>query len=152
MFVRGTALQVQILTYADVVSHCIDYLGGDAETRNERFARRAIQMAVNDLHSKRTWACFYKRGRIVTNPVYQTGTIAYLASSGAIPRQVTLTGGVWPAWAGDGIIRIGNIVWPAWARVSDTVLQLQTAMASQIDIPSTVYTLTQEVYPLPVDF
>jgi len=145
-------MQTSLMSYADVLSHVIDYLGADATAQTERFARRAIQMAVNDMHSKRQWKCFFKRGRIVTSPAYQDGTIAYLATSGAIPRQVTLTGGTWPSWAADGTIRIGNVVWPIAKRVSNSVVQLQSATASQEDIASTVYMLSQETYPLPVDF
>lgn len=146
-------MQIQLLTYADVVAHALDYIGATTDLQSERFARRAVQMAVNDFHSKRNWAIFYKRGRIHTQPMYQTGTITYLLSSGSVPREVTLSGGTWPTWAGEGNIIINQVSYPIAARISGTVLQLQQALAPNADLASPLsYQLAQESYPLPVDF
>lgn len=147
-------MQTALATYRDVVDHVLDYLGGNVtDMDSERFARRAVQLAVNEFHAKRTWTIFYKRGRIVTNAPYATGTITFDYTGGAVERQITLTDGTWPAWSGSGTLIINNILYPVWQRVSDTVLQLQTNTSMTSDVAdATAYNLVQENYPLPVDF
>lgn len=145
-------MQTQLMTYRDVVDHALDFLGAATDEQSERKARRAVQSAVTGFCSIRNWSIFYRRGRLITNPKYNTGTVAYLNSSGAIPRQLTLTGGTWPTWAGDGNILIGRIVYPVSGRVSNTVLQLASLTAPNENFSSTTYEIAQEAYPLPVDF
>ena len=143
-----------MLTYRDVVDHVLDYMGGNiTDPDSERLSRRAVQCAVNEFHSKRNWTCFYKRGRIITSPPYATGTIQYQATSGSVPRQITLTGGTWPSFAGSGVLIINNILYPVWAMLDSATLQLQEITAPAADIDAgTSFQLVQENYPLPVDF
>lgn len=141
------------MTYKDVLEHVLDYIGADTTAQTERFARRAVQNAVSEFWSQRMWAIFYRRGRIITNPSYSTGTITYLYSGGAYPRQVTLSGGTWPSWAGCGTLQLGQYTYPISSRISNTVVQLQTNLAANQNLANaTPYMLVQESYPLPVDF
>ena len=146
-------MQTPLMTYKDVVDGLLDYVGGVTDVTSERFARRAIQAAMSDVWSKRTWTYNYKRGRIYTSSPYGTGTVTYLATSGSFPRQMILSGGIWPTWAADGVIRIGQIPYFVFNRVSDTSVQLasNTAPPSDISAPS-VYQICRESYPMPVDF
>ena len=146
-------MQTQLATYRDIVDHALDFLGGDTGKDTERYARRAVQMAVNDFWSKRQWSCFTKRGRIITQAPYATGTITYLYTGGSVNREVTLAGGTWPSWAAEGTIIIDNIAYPVSARASGTVVQLTTATALTSDIATaTSYNLVRDSFPLPVDF
>lgn len=140
-------------TYRDMVDRALDYIGSDSSAISERFARRAVQDAWNEFWSKRNWVYYYHRFRIWTVAPYLTGTIEYLHSSGAIPRQLTLTGGTWPSWAGDGTIALGTVTNIVAARVSGTVLQLQESSNPGQDVAAgTLYSLWQDGYTLPADF
>lgn len=75
---------------------------------------------------------------------YSTGTVA--ASDGT----VTLTGGTWPTWAADGILRVNGQTYWVDARSSDTVLTVKDA-ALDVDA-STSYEIHRWRYPLPTDF
>lgn len=131
-------------------------MGAATDAMTERFARRAVQMAVNDYYSKRTWSIGYRRGRILTTPPYSTGTITYDSAT----KIVTLTGGTFPSWAGEGSINLpalptglGVIPYPIASRISGTQIKLQTASAANADISTaSTYTLVQDSYSLPVDF
>jgi hypothetical protein len=153
-------LQTALLTYRDCVDHALDYVGGAVDATTERFARRAVQLAVSDYWSKKTWATGYRRGRIITTPPVGTGTsngqLTYVAST----QIVTLVGGTFPAWANDGNILLPNvptgvavIPYPIASVLTSTTAKLQTALAPLADITTPInYTLVQESYPLPVDF
>lgn len=145
-------MQLQMLTYRDLIDHVIDYLGSATDSTTERFARRSVQMAMNAIWNDRNWVYFYQRGRINTVASYATGTIAYDATGGAVERQITLTGGTFPSWSGDGVIAINNIPYEIASRVSDTVLQMASRSDPHADIASTQYTIFKDTYTLPVDF
>lgn len=129
-----------------------------------------MQDAWNEFWSKRNWTYFYHRFRTWTVAPYNTGTVQYLQSSGAIPYQLTLTGGTWPSWAGMGTVAfggtgvvyapppygtlgLGNIPNMVAARISNTVLQLSASSNPGEDVTTdSPFQLWQEAYTLPADF
>jgi hypothetical protein len=157
---------LDLLTYQDLVDHCVDYFGADVTAEADRYARRAIQAAMKEMGSNHRWSYFYQHGHLATVGSYNTGTIEYLQSSGALPRQLTLTGGTWPAWAAFGVVTLGSVVQPPTIlplggivnyevdqRVSDTVLTLRAADNPGFDIAAGGnFTLYRDSYPLPIDF
>lgn len=142
-------MKVDIWTYDDLIQHALDYMGAAVDGLTERYARRAIQFAMNEMQSKRTWAYYYQIGHINTVAPYDTGTIEYTHST----KTVTLTGGTFPTWAGDGTINIDQVPYPIVSRTSATALVLADANNPGDDVASgTEYTIYREMFTLPVDF
>lgn len=81
---------------------------------------------------------------------YTTGTIIYdHTGNGSGERVVILTGGTWPALAAtNGRISISGTWYDVAARVSDTVLQLNSGASNNpgSDVGSTTYTFRGEPY------
>lgn len=161
-------MQLYQTTYRDIIEHILDVFGAATDATTERSARRAIQSAYVELQNKRNWVYYQHRNRLYT-VVPQTSantantTVQYQHSSGIIPRMVTITGGTWPSWAGDGTILFGtgisisipgaNIPCIVSSRISDTVLQLFSTSNPGQDIDAGAsYTLYQDTYTLPVDY
>lgn len=145
-------MQLQMLTYSDAISHCLDYLGAATDVTTERVARRAVQSAINAIWNDRNWVYFYQRGRINTVANYATGTVDYDYTGGSVERQVTLAGGTLPTWAAFGTLVIDNVTYDLFSRVSATVAQMASQSNPGIDIASTSYNLFQNTYTLPIDF
>ena len=146
-------LKADIWCYDDVISHALDYMGAATDAQTERFARRAIQLAYSEMHSKRNWTYYYSTGHINTVAPYSTGTIEYDHTGGTYERQVTLTTGTWPAWAADGMLVIDQVPYPVTSRKSATVITLADANNPGADVAAlTTYEIYREAYTLPVDF
>ncbi len=171
---------ISFTTFQDVIDHGIDYLGGNPSSQATRDCVRAALAAYRDLANAFNWTYLYTQSRIITTSSYDSSvtgaTIAYLDSSGAYPRQLTITGDVWPTWAADGIIRIGGIVngqtagstyssvdngpdsssvvgYKIAQRVSATVCVLDEVISPNVDIPAlTPFLMYQDTYLLPEDF
>lgn len=166
-------------TFQDVIDHLTDYLGGEPSASTKRDCVRAAIAAFRDLVNAHTWSYYYKWGRVVTqNSVDSTlagATIQYQQTAGAYPRQLTISGGTWPDWAANGIVRIGGIsgdvpnspydsvyTGPETAsitgykvdqRISATILTMDEVLAPAFDIPAgTDFLLYQDTYILPDDF
>lgn len=141
--------QQRITTYADMIDHLIRYTSMDPSKQSLADARKAVLNGYNEFCNSRNWSFLYARGRVTTVGPYSTGSIAYDDTS----RQITLTGGTWPAWAGFADIRINNIPYQVASRDSDTQLTLsrRTTVGSNLSA-GTVYLLYRDRYPLPVDF
>lgn len=122
---------MQFLTYADLLEHALDFLGGTSDAQAERDCRRAVQQAYRDLVNARTWSYLYRHGRVLTDAPSIAGTIAYDAAT----RRVLLYGGTWPAWAGPGAeVRIGVVTSMVIERASDTVLVLDAQVNPGVDL------------------
>ena len=138
-----------VYSYADLRDHLLDYLGGSTDLMNERACRVAAQNGYRELAEIHRWSYYKLMGRIVTIAPYSTGTIQYANST----RTVTLSGGVWPAWAARGVVRIDNVPYEVAVRVSDTEIVLGHAANPGADVAAgTVYQIYQETYRLPTDF
>ncbi len=77
-------------------------------------------------------------------PTYITGTIAVVAG------VVTLTGGTWPTWADDAILRVGSVSYYVDTRTSGTVLALETDGTTVAS--GTTFELHRWRHPMPTDF
>ncbi len=140
-------------TYQDLIDHLTDFVGGNPSDSTQRDARRAIQQALRDVANAHRWTYLLAHGRVITDPPYVTGTIRYEHDGGALARQVTLTGGTWPAWAIGGYIRVGFQAWKVEQRVSDAVVVLDEQVNPGVDVAAgTSYKLYRDGYLLPEDF
>lgn len=144
---------IELLTYADMIDHLVDFTGANPSPQKERQAKRSIKQAYDNLCNEFAWPYYYASGRICTVAPYDTGTITYDVTGGSVERQVTLTDGVWPTWSAYGTIIIDAIMYRVAERVTDTILQLDINEAPHEDITdATGYTLMRDVYTLPSDF
>ena len=123
---------------------------GGPQDAEQRDIRTAVQRAYNELTTINEWSYYYTHGRIITQDTYQTGTVAYNAST----RILSLTGGTWPSWAKYGSVAIGRLI----ARVSkEGATNQELVMDPSVTFPSTLaagqsYVLFRTDYPLPSDF
>lgn len=145
-------MQLQLWSYQDLIDAATDYCGAATDATTERFARRAVQDAMNGIWNDRNWVYFYQRGRINTVASYGTGTVVYDATGGASERLLTLTSGAFPAWTSEGTLVLNNIPYDIFARLSSTTAQLAVNTDPGIDIASATYSLFKDTYVLPVDF
>lgn len=134
-------------TYRDLIDHLTLYLGSGVNETTQEAARRSIQQAYGEMARSHNWSYFYDQGRFVTVAPYETGTVVYDASGGAYAKMLTLTGGVWPAWAASGSILVNGTIYQVDQRISDTVITLTNSQGD--DIASTAYQLYQDTYTLP---
>ena len=145
-------------TLADAIAHGLDYLGpGSASDSVQRDLRRAALEAYRDIANAHNWSYLYRHGRIITQAPYGTSvdnsTLQYQATAGTYPLEVTLTGGTWPAWAAAGYIKVGLLKYRVAARISATILTLDSEVIPSADLAAgTNYTLYQDTYLLPADF
>ena len=142
-----------LTAYSDLIEHLLDYAGATPSAEDERYARSAVQTAIATLPQIRQWGYYYSPWLQVTNASQLTGTITYDHTGGANERQVTLTGGTWPDWAADAVLRIVHVDYEVDQRISDTILTLLPTTNPGTDIvDATVYVLYQNAYHLPTDF
>ena len=140
-----------VLTYHDLLDYITALTDGGARTKDMRLYREAILGAYRDVSMAAEWDYFTTEGRVNLDAAYTTGTIVYDHTGGANERQITLTAGTWPSWAGKGRIRFGDVVYPIDTRVSDTIITLGTDFNPGADVASTSYSSYRSVYPLPSD-
>ena len=143
-------------TFEDVVDHGYDYLGGNPSDNARRDCVRAATEAYRDLANAHTWSYLYTQGRFYTSAAFagaDGATIAYRHTGGAYERMVTLSGDVWPDWASDGYLRVGQVAYRVDERKSATVLTLSDTLNPGDDIASgTPFTLYRDTYLLPEDY
>lgn len=140
-------------TFADLLDHAHAYLGANPDRPATAGARRAVQTAYQTLPTRHPWKHLQTIGRIVTVAPYSTGTVEYDHTGGTYERQVTLTGGAWPAWAADGVLVINDVPYDVSARKSGTVLTLPATQNPGDDVAAgTSYTLYRDTYEMPTDY
>ena len=143
----------RLVTYSDLISHSVDYLGAVVSGDATRDARRAVQAAYRSLATMHNWSYYVTRGRLVTNASYSTGTIEYDHTGGAEEMLVTLTDGTFPSWAYLGDMLINGVVYEIASIVNSTSLTLSRNSNPGEDIAAgETYVLYRDTYPLPVDF
>jgi hypothetical protein len=140
-------VDIRITTYKDLLDHAVDYLGANPGGDATRDSRRAVQAAYRDVANRHRWIYYYTRGRLNTVAPYYTGTVTYTATT----RTLTLTGGVWPTWAQDGIVQINNIAYQIASRVDDNNLLMARRSDPGADIGTSGYTIYRDTYELPAD-
>jgi hypothetical protein len=143
----------QLLTFSDALDALVDYQAATPQPQAQRFARRALRAALDELAQAHHWTYFFQHGRITTSEPQDSSTITFDYSGGAYERLVTLASGSWPSWAADGVLRISNIDYEVSHRQSDTLLQLDVQSNPGEDVAAgTSYTLFRDGYVLPSDF
>ncbi len=143
----------RLTTYDDLIRGAVDYLGATVAGDALRDARRCVQAAYRNFSHLANWSYYYAHGRLVTNPVYATGTIEYDHTGGTFERMVTLTDGTWPDWTFLGTLRVNDVDYDVADLMSSTVLRLPLFANPGADIAAgATYTLYRDTYPLPVNF
>lgn len=144
--------EAETWTFEDAIDFVLDSFGSERSARNVRNAKRAILASLNELPNKRNWTYYYRRYPVVTVAPYSTGTVTYDHTGGTHERQLTLSGGTWPAWAAFGTVNIDRNFYNVESRKSDTVLTLDSVTNPGADISSSSYQIFRDNYPLPDDY
>lgn len=93
------------------------------------------------------WRWLEKKASFPIVAVYETGMI------GVSGGTITLTAGMFPAWAADGFISVDGHVLFVTALDDDTPATVATTTNTQLSvIPGTAFKLYRYRYPLPADF
>jgi hypothetical protein len=143
---------IELLTYADLIDHLLDYLGGATSAHKVRQAKRAIEQGYDNFRNDHQWPYYWQIGRVCTEAPYEAGTVAYDFTGGTVERQLTLTSGTWPDWAVFGSVLIGSVFYEVAERTSDTILQLDINRSPKEDLAAgTSYQLVRDTYTLPSD-
>lgn len=134
------------LTAKDLQDAMIRWLGGNNDTATVLDCRSAIIDGMNELWGRFDWPWYLGQHSLRINAPYETGTIAYTAST----RRVTLTGGTWPEWAIYGTFVASDQYAKVTKVVSSTVLEIEDGTPLDANIASgTAYKLYRSEYPLP---
>lgn len=148
--VTAPTASVNLMTYRDAIEHLIGFADGLAQEADQNRARAAIQSAYRDLAYSRTWKYLRTHARISLSAPYAAGTVTYASST----RNLTISGGAWPAWAADGKLRIDGhkALYKATTRSSGSTLVLDADFCPAADISTpTGYSLFRSIYDLPGD-
>lgn len=146
-------MRVPLLTWSDLIDHLTDWMGANPTAEARRDARRASLAALREVAGAHHWTYYLTRGRVNTVAPYATGTVAYDHTGGAEERLVTLTGGVWPAWAALGSLVLGGVPYEVYARLDDARLTLSVNSNPGGDVAAgTAFTLYRDQYTLPANF
>jgi len=146
------AERIEMVCWRDLIDHAVDYLGASPSGEARRDARRASLEALRDLASAGEWHYYYDRWRLNLVGAYLSGTVDYDHTGGASERLLTLTGGVWPAWAAFGTVVMDNIPYEVASRLSDTALTLTENANPGADLIGEPYHIYRDTYPLPCYF
>lgn len=143
-----------LFTYKDQIQSLRDFLenkvGGNSESRR---IKGAILDALRDLPQRRRWSYYRAFNLVALKAAYTTGTIAYTHTGGAYERVVTLTGGIFPTWAGLGWLVISRVIYKVEAYKSATQITLTVHSNPGANVAAlTAYKLIQDSYVLPSDF
>lgn len=118
-----------------------------------RSIRRAIQGAYREYADSRRWKYLQRHMRVLLHGDFSSGSITYDHTGAAsCERLASATSFSWPAWAGDGTLRIGGIEYRIDNRLSSIRVQLDDTVNPGSDLASTTYSLFQSKYSLPEGF
>jgi len=142
------------LTYLDAFDMAVDFLHGhDAEAPPE-VINRAIQEAHLDLINAYNWPSLEGLGRIQLHKMQSAGTVEYDATT----RRLTISGSMWPAWAGTASVHIPaiaprGVLCEVQQRLSDTVLLMDESLNPGVGLDAgCAYSIAPRWYPLPAGF
>lgn len=140
-----------MLTVQDLVDYLRYRTGAVTDKGFDRESLGAIEEAYRDVYLSHTWSCRRKFGRIHISAPYSTGTVTYDHTGGTYERQLTLSGGTWPSWAAQGVVRVGTLDYSVDERKSDTVLTLDSQLNPGDDLASSTFVIYRDRYDLPAD-
>lgn len=145
--------QQECWTFADLVTYLLDAHGLEERGGlNERHARAAVRYAYRNIAARHAWNYYSRQRLLQTVAEYTTGTVAYDHTGGTYERELTLTTGTWPSWAGYGRVIIDSVHYEVEDRKSNSVVTLTETSNPGADVASTSYTLYRNSYPLPANF
>lgn len=145
----------QVHSYTDAIDALSDWVSGYGASAPQSLLRRCIRSAYHEIRVSHDWSFLYANGRIQLKAAESAGTIEYDHTGGANERQLILThaSAVWPDWAKDAAVRIGDVVSDVESRESDTVLILDSVMNPGQDVAAgTSFVIYPRWYILPADF
>lgn len=103
-----------------------------------------IKDGLRDVYAAHDWSFFKPVKDITTTAPYTTGTVEIVSG------VVTLTGGTFPSWAADGLLKASDSYYSVATRDSDTQLTLDD---TTVDVDSgTSYELGRPEIPLDASF
>lgn len=148
----STAMTIE---YSQLASEVGEYLGMGRDTWSDLEQTRInsiIQSGLRQVYYPQQfkagvthqWSWMRPEATIVTTAAYATGTVAIALG------VVTLSGGVFPAWADEGEINVGSQIYTVKTRDSDTQVTLDD-LSVAISAGKT-YSLGRPSYDLPVGF
>lgn len=142
-----------VRTYQDLMEYLEDSTDWDRSHANHRRLRGAIEEAYRDLPNERLWSYYAQVGTLNLNAPYSTGTVTYDHTGAAAgERLLTLTGGSFPDWAGEGQVLIDAVPYEANDLISPTQLTLTPASNPGEDlVAAKTFNLYRDTYPLPVN-
>lgn len=145
----------QIMTLQDVVQRLLmEFNLQDDQGRGRQLARTAASDAYSAILAASSRWSWYNRTYVLNcDASYSTGTVAYDHTGGAYERQLTLSGGTWPAWSVDGTVYVDSKYYEVEQRLSDTVLTLRENSCPAADITAgETFRLDRYRFDLPDDF
>lgn len=120
-----------------------DHTGTKADTEIQQLTDEALYQVA----TSRDWPWYLSSSGITIRAAYTTGTVA-VASGGVV---VTLTGGVFPTWAGSAEILMADGIWyNVLTRDSNTQITLAFAYPGTA-LTTGTFTISQYAYTLPGD-
>jgi hypothetical protein len=115
-------MELPLFTMADAVAHAIDFLGGTPDALALRDARRAVLSAYRELVNVRIWQYLINHDRILTQPPFSTGYVAY---NNASRKLLFYEAQGLPSWAGPLCkVRIGVVTSDVEAMLNSSTLLL----------------------------
>lgn len=118
----------------------------DEQQRALKLMRAAIRDVYKEFPLSHQWSCLNRSCLLYLQEPYTTGTVAISGTT------VTLSGGTWPTWAGDGILLVGDERFQVIERQSGTVLRLDSRHSLGEALSGEYFELALARYSLPSDF
>lgn len=146
---------MRFTTFQDVLDHGLDYLGSNPGDAARRDCVRAALEAYRDLANTFNWSYLYTHGRVLTSASFdgEGATMTYIHTGGTYERMATISGSTWPDWAGDGYVRVGEVIYEIDERKSATVVTFSEQVNPGQDIAAPVlFSAYRDTYLLPEDY
>ena len=134
-------------SYSSLLERVGEYLFGTGSGFSSDQTRKiniCISDGLNRVYTAHDWSFLRPLADVVTTAPYATGTITIAAG------VVTLTGGTFPSWAADGVLKANNKYYSVASRGSNTQITLDDTSATQASASS--YQLARPEIPLDAAF
>jgi hypothetical protein len=137
---------VSYTTLVERVGHYLFGAESGATFSSEQLTRigYCIHDGLNRVYAAHEWSFFRPLADVTTTAPYATGTITIAAG------VVTLTGGTFPSWAADGILKVNSRYYPVASRGSNTQITLNDTSVTVAS--ATVYQLARPEIPMAATF
>ena len=138
------AMATNYTSLQERVGHFLFGIRDSFSSDQESDINDCIRDGLHDVHTAHDWSFFRPVKEITTSAPYATGTVA--VASGV----VTLSGGTFPSWAEQGILKVSNSYYNVASRDSGTQVTLDDTTVTVT--AGTSYELAQHEYDLPTGF